>query len=77
MAIGPNPEPSNCTSNSGGQDQICPKHIGDHKCHDFLNRPECGFDEGDCCEEDVEIDFEETCYACICYQLEFSEEPEC
>ena len=70
-------EYAHCITNAGGQaqDSICPEHIGDHKCHDFLNTPECGFDEGDCCEEDFGNDVEDTCYGCVCYESEFSEEP--
>ena len=64
-------------SNTGGQYQIWQEHIGDNKCHEFLNRPECGFDEGDCCQEDVRNDVEDTCYGCFCYQSEFVEEPKC
>lgn len=67
----------NIESNTGGQYEICQEHIGDNKCHDFLNRPECGFDEGDCCQEDVINDVEETCYGCVCFKIEFSEEPKC
>lgn len=55
-----------------GEDRICPYHIGDHKCHDFLNTPECGFDDGDCCEDDVGNDKQETCFGCICYQSDLA-----
>ena len=70
-------EYAHCMIRAGGQaqDSICPEHIGDHKCHEFLNTPECGFDEGDCCEEDHGNDVEETCYGCVCYESEFSQEP--
>ena len=70
-------EYAHCMIRAGGQaqDPICPEQIGDHKCHEFLNTPECGFDEGDCCEEDLGNDVEETCYGCVCYESEFSQEP--
>ena len=32
-----------------GQYDVKAENIGDGICHDFLNRPDCGFDGGDCC----------------------------
>ena len=56
-----------------GQHDVELENIGDGICHDFLNRPECGFDGGDCCLKDL-ITFEEsdvhklkTCFGCMCY----------
>ena len=32
-----------------GQNELKAENIGDGICHDYLNRPDCGFDGGDCC----------------------------
>ena len=57
-------------NNPGGQASwnLTTSHLGDYKCHDYLNRPECLYDLGDCCEEDISVDEAETCYSCYCYQ---------
>ena len=35
----------------GGQSGLVDSgNIGDNFCHDFLNRQECGYDGGDCCQ---------------------------
>ena len=41
--------------------------IGDNQCHDYLNRPECLYDFGDCCNGGTQNDVGNTCYACFCY----------
>ena len=43
------------------------ENVGDHKCHDYFNRPECLYDLGDCCQEDTFLDQGVTCYSCYCY----------
>ena len=35
-----------------GQNDLKAENIGDGICHDYLNRPDCGFDGGDCCLKD-------------------------
>ena len=54
---------------NGGQASwnLSAKYLGDSKCHDYFNRPECLYDLGDCCEEDIFADVGETCYSCYCY----------
>ena len=52
----------------GGQvDDLKGENVGDFKCHDFLNHPDCLYDMGDCCELDVDEDEGDTCYSCHCY----------
>ena len=52
----------------GGQvDDLKGENVGDFKCHDFLNHPDCLYDMGDCCELDVAEDEGDTCYSCHCY----------
>ena len=56
-----------------GQHEVNLENIGDGICHDFLNRPECGFDGGDCCMKDLIASDEsdvhklKTCFGCMCY----------
>lgn len=38
--------------------------IGDSKCQDQVNVPECGFDKGDCCMAEVD---KSECYSCECH----------
>ena len=45
-------------------------HLGDNLCHDYLNRPECLYDLGDCCQDDTYKEVEWTCYSCYCYPLD-------
>ena len=54
---------------SGGQASwnLSKTNLGDANCHDYFNRPECLYDLGDCCEEDIFADEGETCYSCYCY----------
>ena len=56
-----------------GQHDVELENIGDGICHDFLNRPECGFDGGDCCLKDLitsdesDVHKVKTCFGCMCY----------
>lgn len=52
-----------------GQHDVELENIGDGICHDVLNRPECGFDGGDCCLKDLITNDTktETCFGCMCY----------
>ena len=70
LIYNPAVNPTVNTMNSGGQNNLEYIHIGDNVCHDYLNRPECGFDEGDCCQTDVIEDEQSTCYSCYCYGSE-------
>ena len=45
-------------------------NLGDNLCHDYLNRPECLYDLGDCCKDDAFEEVGWTCYACYCYLLD-------
>ena len=45
-------------------------NLGDNLCHDYLNRPECLYDLGDCCQDDTFEEVEWTCYSCYCYPLD-------
>jgi hypothetical protein len=42
-----------------------PEWIGDGLCDDDANSENCQFDGGDCCLDDVVIDF---CEECMCYE---------
>ena len=66
-AVNPADNPADQTMNGGGQINLEYKNIGDNVCHDYLNRQECGYDEGDCCQTDVIEDEQSTCYSCYCY----------
>ena len=46
-------------------------NLGDYQCHDYFNRPECLYDLGDCCEENILVDKGKTCYSCYCYPNDF------
>ena len=56
-------------NNPGGQASwnLSTSNLGDFKCHDYFNRPECLYDLGDCCKEDIFVDEGDTCFSCYCY----------
>ena len=41
--------------------------MGDNICQDFVNNDECGFDLGDCCKPNADLD----CTSCICWLHDF------
>merc|ERR1719188_2919310 len=42
--------------------------ISNNVCDDITNRPECGFDGGDCCNMDADRD---NCWPCVCYIFDY------
>merc|ERR1711981_517275 len=49
-----------------------PQWFGDNYCDDGNNTPECGFDGGDCCGDDVNTQY---CQLCECLEMEATTEP--
>merc|ERR1711981_266560 len=52
-----------------------PQWFGDTYCDDENNNPECGFDGGDCCQEDPNDGWDNYCEFCDCLEMEATTEP--
>ena len=48
-------------------DCAAPQWFGDNYCDDENNTPECGFDGGDCCDNEME-GYTNYCNACECLE---------
>ena len=48
-------------------DCAAPQWFGDNYCDDENNTPECGFDGGDCCDNEME-GYTNYCSACECLE---------
>merc|ERR1712200_259966 len=44
--------------------------IGDNYCDDQNNNSECGFDGGDCCQEEAAEGWDEYCDDCLCIEVQ-------
>merc|ERR1719400_2949244 len=60
-------------SGTSGDDCAAPHWFGDGYCDDENNTPECGFDGGDCCDNEME-GYTNYCNVCEC--LEYPETTE-
>ena len=58
--------PSLTTNNGGCANQAW---VGDGYCDDGNNNQECNFDGGDCCGDDVNIDY---CSECLCLEWRYT-----